>query len=119
MIGYIPDHDLRCRAGLSRPVRHRPRAAGLQRRVGAVNLARAGAGLAIVHDFALPAAPELLRVLPDQVRLTRTFWLVTHAGPRDARLERLTTLLRDGMRPRSPGLKRRSPERDSGASPCP
>jgi hypothetical protein len=63
-----------------------------------LNFARAGAGLAIVHDFALPAAPELVRVLPDQVRLMRTFWLVTHAGPRDARLDRFTTLLRDGMR---------------------
>jgi len=98
MIGYIPDMifdaelDYLARFGIAR-VPLASNAASVQ-----VNLARAGAGLAIVHDFALPAAPELLRVLPDQVRLTRTFWLVTHAGPRDARLERLTTLLRDGMR---------------------
>ena len=63
-----------------------------------LNFARAGAGLAIVHDFALSSAPELVRVLADQLRLTRTFWLVTHARPRDARLERFSTLLREGMR---------------------
>jgi hypothetical protein len=51
-----------------------------------------------VHDFALPAAPGLVRVMPDRVRLTRAFWLVTHAGPRDARLDRFAGLLRDGMR---------------------
>lgn len=47
---------------------------------------RAGAGLGIVHDFALPAAPDLVRVLPDAVRLTRSFYLVRHAD--DAQLPR-------------------------------
>jgi hypothetical protein len=47
---------------------------------------------------ALRAGPERVCVTPDQVCLTRSFRLVTHAGSRDARLERLTTLLRDGMR---------------------
>jgi len=98
MIGYIPDMifdaelDYLARFGITR-VPLASNAVSVQ-----LNLARAGAGLAIVHDFALPAAPGLVRVLPDKVRLTRTFWLVTHAGPRDPRLERLTTLLRDGMR---------------------
>lgn len=98
MIGYIPDMifdaelDYLARFGITR-VPLASNAVSVQ-----LNFARSGAGLAIVHDFALPAAPELVRVLQDEVRLTRTFWLVTHAGPRDARLERLTTLLRDGMR---------------------
>ena len=98
MIGYIPDMifdaelDYLARLGVTR-VPLASNAVSVQ-----VNFARSDAGLAIVHDFALPAAPDLVRVLPDQVRLTRTFWLVTHAGPRDARLDRLTTLLRDGMR---------------------
>ncbi|SDY27214.1 LysR family transcriptional regulator [Citreimonas salinaria] len=47
---------------------------------------RAGAGLGIVHDFALPSAPDLVRVLPETVRLTRSFYLVRHAD--DARLPR-------------------------------
>ncbi|MCT4685084.1 MAG: LysR substrate-binding domain-containing protein, partial [Roseicyclus sp.] len=98
MIGYIPDMifdaelDYLAQLGVAR-VPLASNAVSVQ-----LNLARAGAGLAIVHDFALPAAPELVRVLPGAVRLTRSFWLVTHAGPRDARLERVSTLLRDGMR---------------------
>ncbi|WP_341861791.1 LysR family transcriptional regulator [Gymnodinialimonas sp. 57CJ19] len=63
-----------------------------------LQMARAGGGLAVVHDFALPTAPELVRVLPDDVSLIRTFWLTTHAGPKDARLDRITALLRDGIR---------------------
>ncbi|MDO5620166.1 MAG: LysR family transcriptional regulator [Paracoccus sp. (in: a-proteobacteria)] len=51
---------------------------------------RAGAGLGIVHDFAMPAAPELVRVLPDQVELNRSFWLIRHAD--DRRSDRLTRL---------------------------
>jgi DNA-binding transcriptional LysR family regulator len=47
---------------------------------------RTGAGLGIVHDFALPAAPDLVRVLPEAVSLTRSFYLVRHAD--DARLLR-------------------------------
>jgi DNA-binding transcriptional LysR family regulator len=47
---------------------------------------RTGAGLGIVHDFALPAAPDLVRVLPEAVSLTRSFYLVRHAD--DARLPR-------------------------------
>jgi DNA-binding transcriptional LysR family regulator len=98
MIGYIPDMifdaelDYLAQLGVGR-VPLASNAVSVQ-----LNLARAGAGLAIVHDFALPAAPELVRVLPDAVRLTRTFWLVSHAGPRDARLDRVSRLLRDGIR---------------------
>ncbi len=98
MIGYIPDMifdaelDYLASFGVGR-VPMASNAVSVQ-----LNLARAGAGLAIVHDFALPFAPDLVRVLPETVRLTRTFWLVTHAGPRDARLDRFTTLLREGMR---------------------
>jgi DNA-binding transcriptional LysR family regulator len=98
MIGYIPDMifdaelDYLAQFGVAR-VPLASNAVSVQ-----LNIARAGAGLAIVHDFALPAAPELVRVLPAVVHLTRTFWLVTHAGPRDARLDRVSTLLRDGIR---------------------
>jgi DNA-binding transcriptional LysR family regulator len=52
-----------------------------------LNWLRHGAGVGIVHDFALPAAPELRRVLPHHIRLTRAFWLIRHQD--DARLERL------------------------------
>ncbi|WP_425070884.1 LysR family transcriptional regulator [Sagittula sp. S175] len=47
---------------------------------------RQGAGLGIVHDFSLPLAPGLRRVLVEEVSLTRTFHLVRHED--DRRLER-------------------------------
>jgi DNA-binding transcriptional LysR family regulator len=63
-----------------------------------LNWLRAGAGVGVVHDFALPFAPELVRVLPE-VRLIRAFWLIRHEG--DGRLDRLTRFARvlaDGIR---------------------
>ncbi|MBA3910512.1 MAG: LysR family transcriptional regulator [Rhodobacter sp.] len=52
-----------------------------------LNWLRHGAGIGIVHDFALPTAPELVRVIPDRIHLTRAFWLIRHEG--DGRLDRL------------------------------
>jgi DNA-binding transcriptional LysR family regulator len=52
-----------------------------------LNWLRHGAGVGVVHDFALPAAPELTRVLTDRISLTRAFWLIRHEG--DGRLDRL------------------------------
>src|SRR5690606_1400068 len=37
---------------------------------------RAGAGLGIVHDFAIPFAPGVRRVLADDISLRRSFWLL-------------------------------------------
>jgi DNA-binding transcriptional LysR family regulator len=62
-------------------------------------LMRAGAGVGMVHDFALPFAPELARVLPDQIALTRSFWLVRHADDAQiARLNRFAEVLAAGVR---------------------
>jgi len=59
-----------------------------------LNWLRAGAGVGVVHDFALPAAPELVRLIPDQISLTRAFWLIRHADDgRVARLNRFADLL--------------------------
>lgn len=52
-----------------------------------LNFLRHGAGIGVVHDFALPAAPELARIIPEQIHLTRAFWLIRHAD--DGRVERL------------------------------
>ncbi|MFV0386976.1 LysR family transcriptional regulator [Paracoccus sp. (in: a-proteobacteria)] len=51
---------------------------------------RAGAGLGIVHDFAIPFAPGVRRVLADRIALKRSFWLLRHADDRASR--RLTLL---------------------------
>jgi len=44
-------------------------------------------GVGIVHDFALPAAPDLRPVLTGKLSLTRGFYLIRHVS--DARSERL------------------------------
>ena len=51
---------------------------------------RAGAGIRIAHDFALPSAGNLKRVMPDQLSLTRSFYLLRYKE--DHRLERMNRL---------------------------
>lgn len=51
------------------------------------NWLRAGAGIGIVHDFALPFASDMCRILPQDFSLKRSFYLVRHAD--DRRLERM------------------------------
>lgn len=64
-----------------------------------LNFLRQGAGVGVVHDFALPSAPELVRILPDQIHLTRAFWLIRHADDgRVARLNRFAAALIAGAR---------------------
>ncbi|MDF2142705.1 LysR family transcriptional regulator [Paenirhodobacter sp. CAU 1674] len=64
-----------------------------------MQMVRAGAGLAIVHDFAIPFTPGVVRVLPDQIALTRAFWLIRHADDRRSeRLTRLAEALGQGLR---------------------
>lgn len=98
-VGYIPDMifdkelDYLAEAG--------GEAARLASNSVAVQLAwvRQGAGIAVVHDFALPSAPELVRVLPGEVRLTRAFWLIRHADDRRVgRLNRVAELIAQGVR---------------------
>jgi DNA-binding transcriptional LysR family regulator len=56
-------------------------------------------GVGIVHDFALPFAPELQRVLSGTVSLTRSFHLVRHADDRRSdRINRLAGLVMAGIR---------------------
>ena len=64
-----------------------------------LNWLRHGAGVGVVHDFALPFAPELIKVLPDTVHLTRAFWLIRHADDAQTnRLNRFASRLADGIR---------------------
>ncbi|MBV0890677.1 LysR family transcriptional regulator [Paracoccus sp. Z118] len=51
---------------------------------------RAGGGAGVVHDFAIPFAPGVVRLLADEVSLTRAFWLIRHED--DRRSDRLTRL---------------------------
>ncbi len=64
-----------------------------------VNMLRQGAGVGVVHDFSLPFAPELRRVLVDEVSLTRAFYLIRHADDaRNQRLVRFADMLSRGLR---------------------
>lgn len=87
-VGYIPDLifdkelDYLTEIGAP-PVTYSSNSVSVQ-----LNFLRQGAGLGVVHDFALPAAPDLVRVLPDRISLQRAFWLIRHAD--DGRVERLS-----------------------------
>ncbi len=64
-----------------------------------LNWVRTGAGIAIVHDFAIPSAPGMVRILPEELSLTRAFWLIRHQDDRRSqRLSRFAALLIEGMR---------------------
>lgn len=60
---------------------------------------RQGGGLGIVHDFALPFLPGVIRVLPETVALTRSFYLIRHADDRrNPRLTQFAELLSSALR---------------------
>ena len=64
-----------------------------------LQMLRAGAGIGIVHDFALAFAPELRRVLVEDLSLTRSFFLVRHAADQPSeRLGRVAAALTAGLR---------------------
>ena len=64
-----------------------------------LNLIRQGAGLGVVHDFALPFAPGVRRVLSDAYGLRRAFHLIRHVDDRHVpRLERFAAALIARMR---------------------
>jgi DNA-binding transcriptional LysR family regulator len=99
IIGYIPDMifdaelDYLAEIGVGRP------ALASNSVAVQLQLIRAGAGIGIVHDFALPSAPGVVRVLPDRVRLERAFWLLRHADDRGAAGPgRLARPLAEGLR---------------------
>jgi len=47
----------------------------------------------------MPSAPELVKLIPDQIHLTRAFWLIRHADDgRVERLNRFADLLAQGLK---------------------
>lgn len=55
-----------------------------------LQLLRQHGGIGIAHDFALPFAPGVTRVLTDALSFTRSFYLVRHAE--DRRLDRISRI---------------------------
>ncbi len=98
VVGYIPDMifdkelDYLAEIGVER-VQMASNSVAVQ-----LQMLRAG-GVGIVHDFALPFAPELGRVLRGTVSLRRAFHLVRHAADRRSeRIDRFADLLMEGVR---------------------
>jgi DNA-binding transcriptional LysR family regulator len=72
-----------------------------------LQMLRQGGAAGIVHDFALPFAPELVRVLTDRVSLGRAFYLVRDtADRRSDRMNRLAEALVAGLRAEVARLER-------------
>lgn len=98
VVGYIPDmifdRGLDYLSGLGLPrVDLASNSVSVQ-----LQLLRQG-GVGVVHDFALPFAPELRRVLVAEVSLTRAFHLVRHdADRRSERMTRLAAAVAAGLR---------------------
>lgn len=99
MIGYIPDMifdrelDYLGELGIER-VALASNSVSVQ-----FNWVRQGGGLGVVHDFALPAARGVRKVLEQAVSLRRTFYLIRHEDDRRvARLTRFAALLSEGVR---------------------
>jgi len=99
MVGYIPDMifdrelDYLADLGAGR-VALASNSVSVQ-----VQMLRQGAGVGVVHDFSLPFAPELRRILTREVSLTRAFYLIRHADDaRNMRLARFADLVSAGLR---------------------
>lgn len=99
IVGYIPDMifdrelDYLSDAGVSR-VALASNSVAVQ-----LNLLRQGGGVGVVHDFALPFAPGVRRVLRDHLSLSRSFFLIRHqSDTRNRRLNQFADLLAQGVR---------------------
>ena len=99
MVGYIQDMifdkelDYLSEAGVER-VSLASNSVSVQ-----LNWVRQGGGIGVLHDFSLPWARGVQRVLADVFSLTRSFYLVRHAD--DRRLERqnrFAAALNEGLR---------------------
>ncbi|MDQ2095232.1 LysR family transcriptional regulator [Rhodalgimonas zhirmunskyi] len=99
MIGYIPDMifdrelDYLGELGVQR-VALASNSVSVQ-----FNWVRQGGGIGVVHDFALPVAPGVRKLLEDKISLSRAFYLIRHEDDRRVeRLSRFATLLSEGVR---------------------
>ncbi|MEP3054355.1 LysR family transcriptional regulator [Ascidiaceihabitans sp.] len=99
IVGYIPDMifdrelDYLAHIGVAR-VPLASNSVSVQ-----LNLLRHGGGVGVVHDFALPAAPNLVRILTDKISLTRAFYMIRHEADRkNTKLTQLADDLSAGLR---------------------
>jgi len=64
-----------------------------------INMINQGAGVGVVHDFAMPNFPDIQYLFKEDMALSRSFYLVRHEGDRRVgRLNRFADRLAQGMR---------------------
>lgn len=64
-----------------------------------VHMIQQGGGVGVVHDFSLPFAPGVTKILEHEVSLTRSFYLIRHADDqRNLRLSRFADQLITALR---------------------
>lgn len=97
LVGYVPeflfspelDYLDEVHAGLEASLRSS--SIGIQRR-----LVAEGAGIGVLPDFMARGDDDMVRILPDQVEIQRSFWLVTHSDLiKLARIAAVSAMLRD------------------------
>ncbi|WBU63374.1 LysR family transcriptional regulator [Paracoccus aerodenitrificans] len=103
LIGYIPDMIFDRELDYLAPLLEQSGSGPAQISSNSVSVQmqaiRGGAGIGIVHDFAIPLTPGVVPVLTTQFTLTRSFWLIRHADDRRSeRLNRLAGELAQGLR---------------------
>ena len=99
VVGYIPDMifdrelDYLADLGIAR-VPMASNSVSVQ-----VQMIRQGGGIGVVHDFSLPFAAGVQRILTQDVSLTRSFYLIRHVDDRrNRRLTRIAETLSAGLR---------------------
>ncbi|KEJ90241.1 LysR family transcriptional regulator [Sulfitobacter donghicola] len=99
MVGYIPDMifdrelDYLADLGAGR-VALASNSVSVQ-----LNMLRQSAGVGVVHDFSLPFAPGVRRILTEEVSLTRAFYLIRHVDDaKNQRLARFADLMAAGLK---------------------
>lgn len=84
VVGYIPDlifaPELDYLPQVSPQLKPRLTSSNL---VAQLRATRAGAGLCVLPDFMTADYPDLVPVLPGEIEITRTFWLILHADLRE------------------------------------
>lgn len=98
IVGYIPDQifdselDYLAELGVTR-VAQASNSVAVQ-----LNLLRQGAGVGIVHDFAMASADNLRPILPE-ITLKRSYYLLRHSDDRGVpRLDQISDLIAAGVR---------------------
>jgi DNA-binding transcriptional LysR family regulator len=90
LVGYIDDliyaSELRYLSEIHPDLRVRTTSSSIRAQL---ELTRAGAGLCVLPHFMARGAPGLEGVLPDTVRLTRTFWISVHRELQETRRIRI------------------------------